>query len=144
MAGIAIIGEDLPMEKNCITLHSDEKDQYGLPIPHVSLNEGLNEVAMKNHFYKQASALLDAVGSNRIVEAPMGPASHNMGTNRMADNPKDGVVNRWGQCHEIDNLFISDGSQFTTSGSANPTLTIVALAIRQAEHIIYKMRRNEI
>ncbi len=58
-----------------------------------------------------------------------------MGTNRMSVKARDGVVNKWGQSHDIPNLFVSDGSQFTTSGGQNPTLTIVALALRQAEQI---------
>lgn len=58
-------------------------------------------------------------------------ATHNLGTCRMSDDPDTGVVNAWGRAHEIDNLFISDGSQFTTSTCENPTLTIVALGIRQ-------------
>jgi choline dehydrogenase-like flavoprotein len=62
----------------------------------------------------------------------------------MSANPRDGVVNKWGQTHDIKNLFISDGSQFTTGGAENPTLTIVALAIRQAEHIADRMAKNEI
>ena len=48
---------------------------------------------------------------------------------------EDGVVNKWGQSHDISNLFVSDGSQFTTGGAENPTLTIVTLAIRQADQI---------
>ncbi len=48
-------------------------------------------------------------------------------------------MNQWGQSHDIDNLFVSDGSQFTTSAAENPTLTIVALAIRQAEYIAAEM-----
>jgi len=54
------------------------------------------------------------------------------------------VVNRWGQAHDVKNLFISDGSQFTSSSAANPTLTIVALAIRQAEYIAGALKRQEI
>jgi choline dehydrogenase-like flavoprotein len=53
----------------------------------------------------------------------------------MSEKPQDGVCNKHGQSHEIPNLFISDGSQFTTSAGENPTLTIVTLAIRQAEYI---------
>jgi len=75
---------------------------------------------------------------------PPYPASHNMGTNRMSANARDGVVNKWGQTHDIKNLFISDGSQFTSSSAANPTLTIVALAVRQAEHIANAMQRREL
>jgi choline dehydrogenase-like flavoprotein len=57
----------------------------------------------------------------------------------MSANAQDGVVNKWGQTHDIENLFISDGSQFTTGASENPTLTIVTLAIRQADHIASEM-----
>jgi choline dehydrogenase-like flavoprotein len=58
-----------------------------------------------------------------------------MGTARMSADPRDGVTNAHGRAHDIPNLFISDGSQFTTGGAENPTLTIVTLAIRQADHI---------
>ncbi len=62
----------------------------------------------------------------------------------MSANKRDGVVNKWGQSHDIKNLFVSDGSQFTTGASENPTLTIVALAIRQAEFIERGLRTKEI
>ena len=53
----------------------------------------------------------------------------------MSADPEKGVLNRFGQTHDVPNLFVSDGSQFTSGAAVNPTLTIVALAIRQAEHI---------
>jgi choline dehydrogenase-like flavoprotein len=67
-----------------------------------------------------------------------------MGVARMSANAKDGVTNRWGQTHDIPNLFVSDGSVFSSSAAANPTLTIVALAIRQADHIAARMMRREL
>ena len=67
-----------------------------------------------------------------------------MGTNRMSANARDGVVNKYGQTHDIKNLFVSDGSQFTSGAACNPTLTIVALAIRQAESIAGMMQRREV
>jgi choline dehydrogenase-like flavoprotein len=54
------------------------------------------------------------------------------------------VVNKWGQAHDVSNLFISDGSQFTTGAAENPTLTIVALAIRQADHIAREMSKGNL
>jgi choline dehydrogenase-like flavoprotein len=99
---------------------------------------------MQEHAYRQAEALYRAVGATRTVRVPPFPASHNMGTNRMSDNPRDGVVNNYGRAHDVENLFVSDGSQFTTSGAENPTLTIVALAIRQAEHIAGLMSRGDL
>jgi len=62
----------------------------------------------------------------------------------MSENPRDGVCNKWGQTHDLKNLFISDGSQFTTSAGENPTLTIVSLAIRQADHIAEESRKKNI
>jgi len=62
----------------------------------------------------------------------------------MSANPQDGVVNKWGQAHDIPNLFVSDGSVFTTGASENPTLTIVTLAIRQADYIADQMNKNAV
>ena len=62
----------------------------------------------------------------------------------MSVRPQDGVCNAYGQTHDIPNLFISDGSQFTTGASENPTLTIVSLAIRQADYIAEQMGQRHI
>jgi len=62
----------------------------------------------------------------------------------MSENPRDGVVDRFGKAHDMPNLYVSDGSQFTTGAACNPTLTIVALAMRQAEHIAGRMARGEV
>jgi choline dehydrogenase-like flavoprotein len=60
---------------------------------------------------------------------------HHMGTTRMADSPERGVVNANCRVHGVDNLYIAGSSVFTTSGASNPTLTIVALALRLADHL---------
>jgi choline dehydrogenase-like flavoprotein len=62
----------------------------------------------------------------------------------MSARPRDGVCNSFGQTWDHPNLFISDGSQFTTGAAENPTLTIVALAIRQAEYLADQMAKNTI
>jgi choline dehydrogenase-like flavoprotein len=62
-----------------------------------------------------------------------------MCTARMSKDPRDGVVDAFGRTHDVANLFISDGSALSTPGSANPTLTIVALALRQAEYLAREM-----
>ena len=60
---------------------------------------------------------------------------HHIGTTRMHDSAKQGVVNRDCRVHGISNLFVAGSSVFPTSGSANPTLTLVALALRLADHL---------
>jgi choline dehydrogenase-like flavoprotein len=144
MAGLWIVGEDMPQEGNAVTLHKSEKDAHGLPIPNVNFDDHPNDIAMRNHAYKQGGAVYQSVGALRVIETPPYPSTHNLGTNRMAENARDGVVNKHGQTHDIKNLFISDGSQFTTGAAENPTLTIVTLGIRQADYIADQMGKKEI
>ncbi len=135
MAGMWIVGEDMPQESNAVTLNASEKDKFGLPIPNVHYDDHLNDLAMRNYAFKRGAAVYDAVGAVKTIEMPPYPSTHNLGTCRQSEKARDGVCNKWGQTHDIKNLFISDGSQFTTSTAENPTLTIVTLAIRQADYI---------
>lgn len=144
MAGMWLVGEDMPQEGNSVTLHAELNDAYGMPVPNVAFTDHANDVAMRNHAYGQGVALYEAVGAIRTFPTPPYPSTHNLGTNRMSEKTKDGVVNKWGRSHDIANLFVSDGSQFTTGGAENPTLTIVSLAIRQAEHIAKEMAAKNI
>jgi len=61
---------------------------------------------------------------------------HLMGTARLGEDPNRSVLNPWGQAHDVDNLFVIDGSAFVTSGAVNPTPTIQALALRTADYIL--------
>lgn len=139
MAGMWIVGEDMPQADNRVTLNPNVKDQYGMPVANVHFDDHPNDIAMRNHAYQQGSAVYDSVGALKTYHTPPYPSTHNLGTNRMSANAKDGVVNKWGQAHDIKNLFVSDGSQFTTGAAENPTLTIVALALRQADYIAKEM-----
>jgi choline dehydrogenase-like flavoprotein len=142
MAGMWIVGEDMPQESNCVTLNDAVKDKWGMPVANVHFTDHPNDIAMRNHAYQQGKAVYEAVGATRTFPTPPYPSTHNLGTNRMSAKAQDGVVNKWGQSHDIDNLFISDGSQFTTGAAENPTLTIVSLAIRQADRIASEMTRK--
>jgi choline dehydrogenase-like flavoprotein len=144
MAGMWLVGEDLPQETNRVTLDPVAKDANGMPVASVHYDDHPNDVAMRNHAYQQGAAVNDAVGATRTFPTPPYPSTHNLGTNRMSEKPRDGVVNKYGQTHDVKNLFVSDGSQFTTSAACNPTLTIVTLAIRQADYIGGAMQRGEI
>lgn len=144
MAGMWIVGEDMPQETNRITLSASVKDQFGQPAPDVHFTDHPNDVAMRNHAYARGEAIYKAAGATRTFPTPPYPSTHNLGTNRMSENPRDGVVNKHGQSHDIANLFISDGSQFTTGAAENPTLTIVALAIRQADFIASELSKQNL
>jgi choline dehydrogenase-like flavoprotein len=135
MAGILINGEDMPRSDNRITLSRTLKDPHGLPVAHVNCEEHPNDIALRSHAQRQARRMYEAVGAKRTLSSATPPATHQMGTARMSKDPGHGVTTPFGRTHDISNLFISDGSVQTTAGAANPTLTIVALVLRQADYI---------
>lgn len=140
LGGAWVTGEDPPQASNCITLDDSERDAYGLPVPVVHYEFHPNSLAMYEHGRRQCEALVEALGGIKPVSAlGAGGGAHNMGTARMSAKPEDGVCDRWGQVHGIPNLFVSDGSAFPSSAAANPTLTIVALAMRQSDRIAARM-----
>jgi len=142
VAGMWLVGEDMPRETNRVTLNTDVKDQFGLPVPNVHYDDHPNDIALRNHAYRQGERVYEAVGAIKTMRTPPYPSTHNLGTCRMSADPKLGVVNKHGQSHDIPNLFISDGSQYTTGAAENPTLTIVTLAIRQADYIADAMSKQ--
>lgn len=144
LAGMWLVGEDMPRETNRVTLNGKVKDKWGNPVPNVHFDDHPNDIAMREHAFQQGEKVYKAAGAIRTFRTPPYPSTHNLGTCRMSAKAQDGVVNKWGQTHDIKNLFISDGSQFTTGGAENPTLTIVTLAIRQAEYIAKQMSERAI
>ncbi|WP_151719716.1 GMC family oxidoreductase [Gemmobacter serpentinus] len=143
-AGMWIVGEDMPQATNRVTLSDSVKDQWGLAAPNVHFDDHANDVAMRNYAYEKAQKLYEAVGAVSSHRTPPYPSTHNLGTCRMSEKPEDGVVDKWGRAHEVSNLFVSDGSVMTTGAAANPTLTIVALAIRQAEYLAGELKAGNL
>jgi len=143
-AGMWIVGEDLPQETNRVTLNTAAKDQWGLPVPNVHFDDHPNDTAMREHGYSRADLLYESVGALGTHHTPPYPSTHNLGTCRMSERPEDGVIGRYGEAHDVPGLFVSDGSVMTTGAAANPTLTIVALAIRQAEHIADRLAKADL
>ena len=144
IAGMWLVGEDMPQSTNRVTLSDSIKDQYGMPAPNVHFDDHANDIAMREYAYGKAEALYSSVGAVQIFRTPPYPSTHNLGTNRMSAKPEDGVVNKWGQTHDIKNLFVSDGSIMTTGAAANPTLTITALAIRQGEYLAGELKKGNL
>ena len=144
MAGMWLVGEDMPRETNRVTLNTSVKDRFGSPVPNVHFDDHDNDIAMRNHAFTQGEAVYKAAGAVRTYRTPPYPSTHNLGTCRMGSDAKSSVCNSFGQTHDVNNLFISDGSQFTTGAAENPTLTIVSLAIRQADYIAKQMTARAI
>ncbi len=144
LAGMWIVGEDMPSENNRVTLHASEKDKWGSAIPNVHYDDHANDLAMREHAFAQGQRIYEAAGAIKSFRTPPYPSTHNLGTCRMGASAKNSVCNKYGQTHDVANLFISDGSQFTSGGAENPTLTIVSLAIRQADYIAKEMKARTI
>jgi choline dehydrogenase-like flavoprotein len=140
--GLKIVGELMPQERNGVSL-TDEKDQYGLPIPRVSYSFCDNDKRLIHQalgFQRQAMQTLDA----RDIWDETDDTCHLNGTARMGDDPRTSVVNADCRTWDIPNLWICDGSVFPTVGGVNPSLTIQALACRTADRIKALAARGEL
>lgn len=130
-AAIGVLGEILPSERNRITPHPAEKDQFGIPAPAVTFSRGENDRRMMRAGIAKARAVLEAAGATETHAVDR--YAHLVGTCRMGFTPDDSVIDRWLRSWDVPNLFICDGSVLPTQGSANPALTISALAARTAD-----------
>jgi choline dehydrogenase-like flavoprotein len=140
IASAAFIGEDMPVADNRITLSDTVRDQFGLPVPHVRKYFHANDRAQVEHALSNGAEIYRALGATEVFTSHSTVAIHNLGTCRQSRDPADGVCDKFGRTHEVSNLYISDGSQFTTSAAAPPTLTIAALALRQAAFIAEQLK----
>ena len=132
-----------PDPKNRVIL-GEERDGYGVPIPVVQLNVTQLDKKSIVVLHEVLKREIEACGFGQLVSDlsldtdpwPIDQeASHHLGTTRMGHDPRTSVVNPDCQVHSVHNLFIAGGSVFPTSGNANPTFTIVTLAIRLAHHV---------
>lgn len=139
-AGINILGECLPSPSNFLEL-SDEPDARGLPKPRVHFTAGPNELAMGAHAEALMRSIWEAAGGSDVWSFPR--FAHTIGTCRMGHDPDRSVVDPHGRCHEIPNLWISDNSTFPSALGVNPSLTIMALALRTADTMLDRIVRHE-
>jgi choline dehydrogenase-like flavoprotein len=137
IAGMVMICEDLPETHNCVTLDRDLVDSDGVPAPRIQYRLSENSSRMLEHAVARGTEVLEAAGALETTsEAPLALAGwHLMGTARMGTDPRSSVVNEWGRCHDVRNLFIIDGSIFVTAAAVNPTHTIQALTLYIADAV---------
>ncbi len=146
---MSIVGSttSLPLDSNNITLDPDNTDRWGRPSIRVTYHDHDDDLAMARFLQDVSMDLLDAAGATKAWRRPIHPTDsspHLLGTCRMGDDPGSSVVDRYHRSHDVPNLFICDGSSMVTSGRGQPTMTIMALAFRAAEHIAAAARSNTI
>jgi len=133
-AAFGLLGEILPWPDNRVELAKDVTDQYGLPVAKVTFNLHENDKKLIQFGKEKVKEVMWAAGAEEVVQEAR--YAHLVGAARMGNDPKTSVVDRFGRTHDIPNLFICDGSIFPTQGSANPGLTVQALAARTADYLI--------
>ncbi len=142
----SVVTEDLPEERNTVTLDADLVDSDGIPAPKVTYTVADNNWKLLDwHLARQVEAH-EAAGAiaTQVIRIWNDQPGHLLGTARMGTDPATSVCDPYGRTHDVDNLFIVDGSVFVTAGGVNPTSTIVALALRTAEHIVATSGRQAV
>ena len=133
-AAFGLLGEILPWPDNRVTL-ADEKDRFGLPVAQVTFQSARQrQEADQSRRRRKTMEVMRAAGATEVVQEAR--YAHLVGGCRMGSDPATSVVDKFGRTHDIANLFVCDGSVLPTQGSANPGLTIQALAARTADYLI--------
>ena len=129
--------DELPEDFNRVELDPTLTDDAGIPAPKLSYRRGENTQKMLDFGMERCKDVMEAAGATKIISADKVPPApgHYLGTARMGTDPDRSVVDQWGRAHDVRNLFIIDGSVFTTAGGCVPTSTIQAIALRTADYV---------
>ncbi len=142
VAGVKIVGEYLPQERNRVTL-AEETDQYGLKVARVTYSLCDNDRRLARHALGFMRRQMQAAGAHDLWDQE-DDTCHLNGTARMGSDPRHSVVDADCRSWDIRNLWVCDGSVFPTVGGVNPSLTIQALACRTADRIRTLAARGEL
>lgn len=142
-------GEVLPRPDNYVTVEGTPLDQYGVPLPKIVYSFGENERKMVADIYDTLEMILREAKAeiyhlDRSRMDPPGSSIHEHGTCRMGSDPRRAALNQFCQMHDVKNLFVVDGSAFTTATEKNPTLTILALSWRATDYLADEAKKGNL
>jgi len=140
-------GKAMARPENRVTVDRNQVDTYGIPIPVLHFRFCENDVALWKDIVEKAHEILHEAKAKTIITTsrePGGFGSHEAGTVRMGKDKQTSVLNSYCQAHEVKNLFVVGGSAFTTYNEKNPTLTIMALAVRAARFIGDEIKKHNL
>ncbi len=146
-------GEMIPNEDSYCEPDPVVKDRWGIPVLRFHWKWSEHETRQAAHMQRSFGQVIEAMGGRvkgKLVTngadaiAPGGSIIHEVGGAIMGTDAGNSVTNRWGQAWDVPNLFVTDGAVFPSNADKNPTLTIMALAWRAADHILERMRRKEL
>lgn len=140
-------GEILPYYENHMRL-SEETDQWGIPLVHFSCELKENEMRIIDAIHESSREMLEQAGfkdywhEEKPINWKFGDGIHEMGTARMGRDAKTSILNKWNACHDVLNLFVTDGSFMTSAGCQNPSLTYMAFTARAANYAIEQFKKG--
>ena len=144
LLGVTMVGEDLAQPSNMVDLDPQVRDAYGVPVARITYSPHRHELAAQRFYQPHLVRLLKAAGADAALAVPAtsfdgtvggeGARAHRHAHHgaacRWATDPRSSVCDPHGAVRGIDNVVVSDASVFVTSGAANPTLTLMAIALR--------------
>jgi len=139
---IAVQGptQEMPLWDSRVQLDPKVKDRWGIPVLRISGDKHPHTLEIGRAMSVKAVEWLKEAGAietwQKLPGRGVSGGQHQAGTCRMSDDPKTGVVNRYCQVHDVDNVFVMDGSIHVTNGGFNPVLTIMANAYRASEFLV--------
>ena len=137
---VAMVGTDLPYLHNTVTLDPSVTDLHGVPVPRVTYAPGLHEELAQGFYLPWLAWILDTAGASIITRTgrtgPVPDSIHVLGGMAMGTDPATSVCDGHGRVHGTDNVVVADGSVAVTSGGHNPTLTLMAVALRSVRHLV--------
>ena len=145
---LTTMGTVLPRFEHGVRINPDVKDAWGIPTLHITQKYTDNEYEMAKDSMNVAEEICRGAGFEILAKhyqmVPPGESIHELGTCRMGADPKTSVLNPFNRAHDVPNLYVMDGSSFVSGGVQNPTLTILALAMRASEHLAEQLRQGNI
>ncbi|MHA7129063.1 GMC oxidoreductase [Algoriphagus namhaensis] len=143
-----IQGETIPKEANQVSLSSDQKDEWGMPLLKIDVSYDENDEKMLADFYAQGQEMLEAAGCKDIKLADSGQSPgldiHEMGGVRMGKDPNTSMLNGQSQLHHAPNVFVTDGSSMSSTGVQNPSLTFMALTARAVDFAVRELKKGNL
>lgn len=141
-------GETIPKETNQVSLSSDQKDEWGIPLLKIDVAYDDNDEKILQDFWEQGEEMLTVAGCVNIRKSDSRQAPgldiHEMGGVRMGRDPKTSLLNGFNQMHLAPNVFVTDGACMTSTGTQNPSITYMALTARAVDFAVRQLKKGEI
>ena len=141
-------GGKFPKKSNFVSLSDNETDKLGIPILKINVDYDENDELMIQDFFDQLTEMYRKAGFKNIKTTDTGQAPgldiHEMGGVRMGNDPETSLLDKWNRLHNCKNVFVTDGSCMTSTGTQNPSLTFMAITARAANYAVELLKKGEL